>query len=152
HRARRAVEGGERPVTGSDDGTAPEPGELDANRLVVPLSALGGEQRDERAVPLVRREARGAAVDEEGLDGVEDLVRVDADEVIRAGELDEPRTPDALGDVAALLDPDVVVGAAVDHEGGNTNRGQERADVDQRVHLDQRRDRAGARRGARALA
>ena len=86
-------------------------------------------------------------VGEELLHLVEDLVRVDGDEVVRAGQLDEPRARDALGEVAALLDPAVAVTPAVHDQRGHPHRAERVADVHQRVHGDQRTyGRRGGRR------
>ena len=40
---------------------------------------------------------------------IDDLIRIDGDEVIRAGELDESGTRDVFSEIAALLDPVVPV-------------------------------------------
>ena len=72
--------------------------------------------------------------------------------MVGSGQLDEAGAGDPLGDVAAFLDAHVEVGAAVDDERRDADRRQQRADVDQRVHLHERLDGAGAGGGAAALA
>src|SRR5262249_34231014 len=62
---------------------------------------------------------------DEGLDGVENLVGVDRDEVVLACQLDEPCAADALGDVASFLDIRIAIVAAVENEGRPANRGQD---------------------------
>ena len=168
-RARGAVERGERPVARRLELMAAEPGQLSANHLVVALdelepgtvAALGGrlrrtddlgdEQRHQGSIPVHGERCR-AAFGEERLDGVEDLIRVDRDEVIGSGQLDEAGAGDPLGDVATFLDPHVEVGAAVHDESRDADRRQQRADVDPRVHLHQRLDCARAGGGAATLA
>ena len=90
--ARRAVEGGEDPIAGSLDLAAAEPGQLGVRRLAIARGAddlvtSSVTRRDRRRQGSARR----AALGQERLDGVEDLIGIDADEVVGAGQLDETR-------------------------------------------------------------
>jgi hypothetical protein len=123
-------------------------GKLGAHDLVV---AADSHDRQQDAVVASRRR-RSAALGQERRDHVEDLIRVDADEVVCPRQLDEARAGDALGDVAALFDAHVVVGAAVHDERGDADRREQRAHVDQRVHLVERPDGPGAGGGTASLA
>ena len=97
------------------------------------------EQRRERR--LGRR--RGSQRANELLDRIEDLVRIDADEVVGAVQLDEACAGNALGEVPALLDIRVDVVAAVQHERRRLHGTEHVTHVDQRVHLDEGTRRAG---------
>ena len=125
--SRGAVEAGQEPACNALQLAAAIAGELPAHDLVVgrrggPSRAddLGGDERDEHA--LVVRRYRGAAFGQERLHDIEDLIGIDADEVIGSPQLDEAGARNPLGDVPTLLDAYIEVGAAVDDEGGDVDR------------------------------
>ena len=171
-RAGRPVEEGEDAVADGVDLLAAVSGELEAHELELALQEIrprpvaetrggrrgvddvGDHHGDQDAFvddPGSGREIAGD-LPHEGLDDVEDLVRVDRDEVVVARELDEPRSRDALCDVAALVDPHGAVTGAVEDERGDVDRSEQVTDVDQGVHLEQGSNRARACGGSAALA
>jgi hypothetical protein len=86
-----------------------------------PGEHTGARDREDRAKHTLRRRHR-PEVGEESLHLVEDLVRIDGHEVIRARQLDEPRSGDVLGEVAALLAATVLIALAVHDERRHLNR------------------------------
>ena len=104
---------------------------------------VGEDDRCEHAVGHVRRpDAR-----QELFDLAEKLLGLPEPRDVRvARELDEARTRDARRDPPRLVDVDVAVADPLQHEGRHANRRQHVAHVDLRVHPQQRRRRAGARR------
>ena len=102
----RPVEGREEPIASTLELSAAVAGQLE---LVSALGKHGGaddlarDERDQLAMVLLRA-LGGAALGKERLDDVEDLIGVDADEVVGSRQLDEAGAGDALGDVAALFD------------------------------------------------
>src|SRR5262249_28032766 len=117
-RAPRAVEDSKCSGVEPIDLTTAKPAQLGAPDLTVEAvfrRAGDDEQRHQSSI-LMRGKACHIELPQERLDGVEDLVRFDRHEVIRTRQLDEARTVDALGDVPAFLDLDVVVAASMDDE------------------------------------
>ena len=71
---------------------------------------VGEQRRRQRALPVPdRSRRRGRELRDERLDRVEHLVGVDPGDVIDAGDLDEPRGRDVLGEESAVLDRDLPI-------------------------------------------
>src|SRR4029078_10342046 len=71
--------------------------------------------------------------------------------VSRRGASDKFRPRDPGVEVSALLDVDVVVACAMEDERRDLDGGEDAANVDVRVHAQQRRGRAGARAAPEVL-
>ena len=108
---RRAADGAGRPVEAREQPAAPALDlaaamavELGAHDLRGRVRDVGVEERHEHAI-VGRSRRGGAALREERLDDVEDLIRVDSDEVVGAGKLDEAGAADPLRDIRGLPRP-----------------------------------------------